>query len=557
MLFSGCLCGFCAEIKLQGTHLRGKAKRYGYEIYIPERWCSDLNKKGSNGPAAVIEIGSSAVRMRVSQLRHGEIETLDALEYPVYLGHEVFNEGRIRFESLRQLSSILSKFTSALADYGCKNLRVVSSTVMREAENRSFVADQLKIHNNLNLEILEYSEEKALICSEIIRLLKQKNKMNMENTVIAYIGTGSIGIALYDGKAISVSQNVPIGSLKLHDALSTLSRENDAFYPVIEEYMDIVFNRVDIPASEIRSIILTGSDLELVASVCGAEKNGDLFTISAKKMRAVYDEIRSMSYSAIARRYGISEDLAEILYTALSIYTGMLRLCKDQSKIICPDIDICDAVTRHMLIPGAQAEYQAQIHESALVSARRIAEKYNCHGTHSAAVSSFACTLFDKMKNVHGLPADRKIILELAAILHSCGQYINVRTHTQCSFDLIKNFDIFGMTAEHILLTAFVSGYNEFAVPNAADFSFLSLSEEKRLEISKLVAIFRLSNALDKSKRQKLKISKVKITNDKLEIKAETTGNALLEKWAFEECAGFFKEVFGLSPELHIRSNLL
>lgn len=49
-----------------------------------------MNKKLSGGPAAVIEIGSSAVRMRVSQLKHGEIEMLDSLEYPVFFGHEVF-----------------------------------------------------------------------------------------------------------------------------------------------------------------------------------------------------------------------------------------------------------------------------------------------------------------------------------------------------------------------------------------------------------------------------------------------------------------------------------
>ena len=278
---------------------------------------------------------------------------------------------------------------------------------------------------------------------------------------------------------------------------------------------------------------------------------------SAKKLRAAYNEVRSMSYSAIARRYNISEDRAEILYTALSIYTGMLRLSRDQAKIVCPDVDICDVITRHMLVPGAQKDYEAQTRTSAIVSARRLAGKYNCHGVHSAAVAAFARALFDKMKKVHGLSEDKKLILELAAVLHSCGQYINVRTHTQCSFDLIKNFDIFGLTSEQLLLTAFVSGYNEFAVPGSSDYRYLRLSEEKRLEIAKLVAIFRLSNALDKSKRQKLRLNKIKITNDKLEIKVDTADNALLEKWAFEECAGFFKEVFGLSPELHIRSNLL
>ena len=162
---------------------------------------------------------------------------------------------------------------------------------------------------------------------------------------------------------------------------------------------------------------MTGSDLELVASVCGAEKSGDLYTISAKKMHTAYKEIRMMSYSAIARRYNIPEELAEILYTALSIYTGMLRLSDGVQKVICPDIDICDAITRHMLVPGAQKEYIAQTNESAIVSAKRIAAKYNCHGAHSDAISEFACTLFDKFKNLHGLSSDKKIILQLASIL--------------------------------------------------------------------------------------------------------------------------------------------
>ena len=53
----------------------------------------------------------------------------------------------------------------------------------------------------------------------------------------------------------------------------------------------------------------------------------------------------------------------------------MLRLSDGVQKVICPDIDICDAITRHMLVPGAQKEYIAQTNESAIVSAKRIAAK--------------------------------------------------------------------------------------------------------------------------------------------------------------------------------------
>ena len=54
--------------------------------------------------AAVIDIGSSDVKMQISQVRNKEIIPLNTLEYPLKLGHEVFNYGKISFECLRELS---------------------------------------------------------------------------------------------------------------------------------------------------------------------------------------------------------------------------------------------------------------------------------------------------------------------------------------------------------------------------------------------------------------------------------------------------------------------
>ena len=39
-------------------------------------------------------------------VQNGEIKDIDRLEYPIQLGHEVFNTGKISFESLKEISSI-------------------------------------------------------------------------------------------------------------------------------------------------------------------------------------------------------------------------------------------------------------------------------------------------------------------------------------------------------------------------------------------------------------------------------------------------------------------
>lgn len=112
------------------------------------------------------------------------------------------------------------------------------------------------------------------------------------------------------------------------------------------------------------------------------------------------------------------------------------------------------------------------------------------------------------MKGAHGLDHRKRLLLELAAILHDCGHYVTAKQHQLSSFDLIKDIDIYGMTDEEMLLTAYVSRYNEYDVPNFDDVEFIRLSDKSRLIISKLVAIFRLANALDKSQKQNSAILK-------------------------------------------------
>ena len=177
-----------------------------------------MNKKSAPRAAAVIEIGSNNVRMRVSQWAKGTVATLDRLEYPVSLGHDVFSSGDISFDSLRELSSVLSKFTAALRSYNIEKPKVISCTALREAKNRALVVDQLKVRNGLEVTVLEDSQEKAYIYKEVMERLDGA-KLHPGNTMIAYVGSGSIGVAVYDGQKIIYTQNISMGALKLHDVL--------------------------------------------------------------------------------------------------------------------------------------------------------------------------------------------------------------------------------------------------------------------------------------------------------------------------------------------------
>ena len=517
---------------------------------------SVLNKKKNNRVAAVIDIGSNMLKMRISQLKKGGIVNLDILEYPLNLGHEVFTEGKIRFESLRELSGVLHGYSSIMGEYGVDQCRVVATTAFRDAKNRSYVIDQLKIQNDMTVQVLEDDQEKTLIYSEILNSLNKMENKKSENALISYIGAGTIGFSVYNGKHMIFSQNIPMGALKLHDMLGNIQELTEDFYTVVEEYLNSIIGHISIPLNKgtVSNLILTGNEIQLIARICGVEPVNDSYTIPAQMLTNLFKQIRSMSQEKISIQYGINEETAELLYSALAIYICLIDFTTSDD-IISPKVELWDALMRQMLIPKSGDEYFEHVRENAISCAQEIAKTYNCNQKHSDNIRKFACRIFDKMKGAHGLDHRKRLLLELAAILHDSGHYVTAKQHLLSAFDLIKDIDVYGMTDDEMLITAYVSRYNEYDVPNYDDVEFIRISDKNRLIVSKLVAIFRLANALDKSQKQKLKDIKVKLENDKLLITAESNNNVYLEKWAFDQCAPFFKEVFGYNPVLTVKSS--
>ena len=516
-----------------------------------------MNKKSSSKAAAVIEIDTAHVRMRVAQVSKGAVADLDSLEYPVYLGHDVFDNGQISFDSLRDLSSALEKFTQALASYGIQKPRVISCTALREAKNRSLVLDQLRVRNGLEVTVLGESQEKAYLFADILSKLRQAGCLPGGNTALCTVGSGSIGIAIYDGAKIVYFQNISMGAMKLHDILRNMHHAAEDLHVVVEEYLSTILNRIAFGEFSVSNLVIAGSQTELIARLCGAKETGGVHQLSTRSVKDLYKALRSLSPESISARYAIPEESAAVLYSSLAIYRAMLRFCPGTELVYSPTTDISGAVLRCSLLPKVEAARDEMIRGSALACAETTARRFGCDLTHSAYLRAISVLIFDKLRKVHGLDPSKRLVLELAAVLHSCGSFVSARRHNRCTFDLIKGMDLFGLSQQEVLETAFVAGSVAGGLAAQEDPELAGLSVKERIVVSKLAAIFGLANALDKAHRQKLTDLKVSVEDDRVVFKASASGDTLLEQWAFGEAAQLFKDVFGLSPELTVRFKLM
>ncbi|MDD6789184.1 MAG: hypothetical protein PUE04_03645 [Lachnospira sp.] len=507
--------------------------------------------------AALIDIGSSETRMQIAQVRKGKMDRIEALSYPVALGRDVYATGRVSQTTVRELIKALEGFLNVIREYAVSDVTAVTTTALRRAKNRDLVLDQVKIRTGIDIRVLEDNEEKSLIYYEMIRTLRESSALPDETTLFSFVGSGSVGIAFYNGRTMYDSMTVPTGALQLGEMFRSIQQTTDDFGHVIADYIHsmLTYDNLEVDCRNIRHVVFTGSMISVIAAMTDCPFTGGMYRIPVEKMRTLYDEIRAQRPESIAIRYKVSIRIAEMLYLSLALYLSLVSFTQADT-VLSPRSVMSDCLIRSVLIPAELAAYRDYLLDIVLSCAATTADFYHCNKAHSEYIRDISLKMFDRLSSQHSLSQRDRAVLELACVLHECGHAVSARHHLQSGYDVIRHTDLIGATKGDMLLAATIARYNELEEPDLSDPEFESLPEDSRTRAAKLTAIFRAANALDNTHTEKLSDITVRMREETLEIAGRTNENMYLERYAFEQCAAYFTDVFGTGIRLRVRSAL-
>ncbi len=514
-----------------------------------------MNKKSTD--AAIIDIGSSEVKLIIAQTKDNRIEVLDHLVYPINLGSEVFATGRASHNCVAELVHAITGFSELLSEYEITNYTAMATTALREAANRSFIIDQIQVKTGIRVQVLEDNQEKLLIYHEMQSTMEEAGHDLPGRSLFLFTGSGTIGIAFLENGFIYDSMNIPLGSLKIQDMMKNIESETDDYGSVLSEYLQSEFTYDKLPDDcvGIKNIVLTGSMIDLIADLTGASRQENISTISVSALKELYSQIKNTRTEQIAIHFGIPESQAELLYAALSIYVPLISFT-NAKKILSPKAEMGHCIMKRMLYPDAAESFLAYKRANALACAKTTAYSCNCDTAHAEYVRNVAVQVFDALTGLHGLGPHSRLLLEIASILHEAGHAISARNHLDAGFDFIRHTDLCGITKEDMLIVACIASVNEHIEPDMREERYRFMSDEMRSETAKLIAIFRLANSIDNTHTQKIRKIKVRVEGNTLEIEGSTSRNVFLEKWALGLTASFFIDVYALHPQLKIHSRL-
>ena len=512
--------------------------------------------------AAVIDIGSNELRLHIAQTvpqpasvdkNQFAVQYLENLSYPMSLGRDTFHAGKLSFDKADKACEVIKNYMHVAKGYGVRNVRTVASTAMREATNADYIIDQIKIKTGVNVVVTDDLEEKGYIYK---LLAHYADELLKKSAVIVYIGTGSIGVSLFvDGK-MPRSWNIGTGSLRLSEMFGDLQEYTREFYRMMEKYLAGYTRHLssDLPDG-ISHFIVSGQEVDVIAKLAmdHVPHFGEpLFQMTKEEFEQLYERIKRKSTGSIAIEYGLTPERAETLLPAVCIYKNLLDSTHAKT-ITASRLLPMDGVLFEMLHPKRFQTIGKRFDKGTTQSALEIMKRHNGSMEHGELVREFALMFFDKLRKLHGLEVRDKLLLIVAAYLHDIGKCVNVNDHNLTSYEMVRRSDIVGLTQIEKEIVALICRYHSGGGVDLGEYYYSALDSHTKVRVSKLTALLRLADALDRGNVEKFSRIDVKLSDTVLVVTVSTDVNIALEKWSFEMKGRFFAEVFGIKAELRVK----
>lgn len=512
---------------------------------------------GEVRPVAVIDIGSASVRMEIAQIdTGGRIEGLESLRQTVNLGKDSFTGGLILKETIEECVKVLQSFRKVLAEYGiledCRIVAVATSAV-REASNRDEFVDRIFIATGIEIRVLDDADVNRLTYLAVEPYLQASQGLDQEAVIVVEVGGGSTELMLLQQGMMTFSGVYRLGSQRLNEMLESYRAPARRLRGVMESHvqraMDQIAQSVPLGDEPVNMVVMGGDARFVVSQVNPDWRRDRLAPLKVSALQDFAKEVFTLSADELVQRFHLAYLDAELLGPALFTLTRLAETFALKKVLVAPTT-LRQGLLSELAHGRAWTEqFASQIHQAALDLGRKFRFD-EAHGTH---VADLCLQLFDQLAEFHGMGGRNRLLLQVAALLHELGEVVSTRNHHKHSQYLILNSDLFGLSRGDLRLVALVARYHRRSAPKKTHDVYGTLKREDRILVSKMAALLRVADALDRRHDQHLRKLGCSVRADAVVVRVSDVDDLTLETMALQQKGRLFEQVFGLPVEFRVQ----
>lgn len=510
---------------------------------------------GSPRMFAVIDVGATAVRMEIAELTAGgEIHTIEQLYHAVHLGKDAFTLGRIQQPTIEECVTILKNYRRVMEEYGITSpdqIRAVATSSVREASNRDTFLDRIYIATRINLEIIEETEETRLTFLAVQEILAGQSELQQGDVLVVEVGGGDSELLLVQDGFVTFSNTYRLGSLRMRETLDTRHTPAARVLETFQRHIQLTVDQLQrsVPIGKTPHMIAISGDARFAAQHLSPDwKEQSMARLDARSFSAFARKVAALDADELVRHYRLSYQEADTVGPALLGYAEIAKVFGVE-KIIVPKSSLRHGLLREAIgFGGWSSALESQVIHSAIA----LGHKYGFDERHGTQVADLSVRLFRELQRDHQLGPRHERILHIAALIHEVGLFINSRSHHKHSMYIILNSDLFGLSRRDMQLIALVARYHRRATPQPYHLGYANLDRDDRMIVSKLSAILRVADALDRNHMQQVREISFARGHGEITLYVHDVQDLTLERVAMKEKGNMFEEVYGMKLNLEV-----
>lgn len=278
---------------------------------------------------AAIDIGSNAIRLQVTSVFTPPsgvfYKKLEYVRFPMRLGEDVFNKGRLSPEQKRRFLKLMKAFQLLIELYEVDDYKAYATSALREATNGRQVIELVKKETGIEINIIDGEAEARMINDAIAEFIDDKAYLHID------VGGGSTELNIYSKGKVTGSASFKLGSVR-----NLQHYENEKEWSRLKAFIrDQLVNKGDKITA-----IGTGGNINKMfelAKINITEK------LKLEKLKEVYEYVENLSMEERILEMQLNPDRADVIVPASRIYIKVMKWA-GCTEVIVPNSGLKDGI---------------------------------------------------------------------------------------------------------------------------------------------------------------------------------------------------------------------
>jgi exopolyphosphatase/guanosine-5'-triphosphate,3'-diphosphate pyrophosphatase len=509
----------------------------------------------------VIDIGSNSIRLLAVELIDERSWTAIAEERAMTrLAHGLSESRTLSPEAMAQSVEAVGRFKAIAEKLGVTKVRAFATAAVREARNRDDFISLVQDRTGPKLELVSALDEGRLTHRSVARVFD----LSHGTAAVMDIGGGSMEVVFSQNGVITENSSMPLGAVRLTERFGGADAASGPNYKKLRKHVEREVREHVRPHEKPPTVVVGcgGTCTTLVTLAAAArgvliDRNSaalsTLGPVSLSQLRAILAGLRAMTLEQRLRVPGLPSDRADIVVAGLTAIERLLTFLGADSIAVHPGgfreglvLRMIEQEVAERLRSSGDAPDPALVH-----AAREFAVRCGYERAHSEHVASLALSLFDQFRDEStlipglGTAPHERALLEAAAVLHDVGTMVEYRRHHKHTHTIIQHADLSGWSPRMTGLLALVGRYHRRAVPKPGHRAFAALPAADQALVTRLAAVLRVADGLDRSHRQAVREVRVRFGDRAVELSVRASSDAASDIAAAEGKADLLAGVLG------------